>query len=92
MKIVFSICLILAAVLVPSQMTLRADGIIEIPWGQFCRRVCDDDQQNCHNRAGDFLRRCERYSEEAQCYEHYQFKIRICNLEFERCMRVCGSG
>ena len=33
MKIFFSICLILAAVLVPSQMTLRADGVIENPVG-----------------------------------------------------------
>ncbi len=92
MKIVFSICLILAAVLVPPQMALRADGVIEVPWEYFCRRDCDDKQQNCHFRAEGFLRRCERYSEEAQCYEHFQFKIRICNLEFERCMRVCGSG
>lgn len=90
MKRVFSVCLILTAIMVPSQMELNA-GLLDFPWGLLCRTNCDDEQTACHNRAEYFLMRCEQVSEEVQCYEHYQFKIRICNQEFERCMRICGD-
>ena len=92
MKKIWVLYLVLTALCLQGLMIMDAYAFPDIPWGLMCRKDCDEEQSRCHDRADRFKRRCERYMEEAQCYEHYQFKIRICNREFGRCMSVCGNG
>lgn len=56
-----------------------------------CRQDCDDDKEECQDRAHRSYTRCKRVSEEIQCQNDLEFQKSICTDEFSHCMRICGD-